>query len=228
MLSLAMLIFAGFALAVVIPGLTDAASDDDDPIEGGPGDDTLSGTDGDDLLLGHAGNDGIKAEAGNDTLDGGAGSDSLEGGDGEDHLVGGNGGDQVFGGAGDDVLDDRFLNPEGEDYDPPGLLDGGAGDDTLIGSSGDRMIGNEGRDTFVIDADGGFFSYPTIADFNPNEDRLEVHYTPDPEHPPELSLIPDDDVAGANSYLEMNGVIIAYVLGEFGMDPTAAVLVPKG
>jgi Ca2+-binding RTX toxin-like protein len=225
-MSIALLAVAGLALAALLPLLSDDDEAGEDPIEGTDQPDTLPGTDGDDILLGLAGDDLVQAAAGDDSAEGGGGNDTLEGGDGDDTLQGGRNRDGLFGGTGNDVLEDVTRDETGFDIDEPGLLDGGEGDDRLRGGGGDRLMGSAGRDTFVVDTEGAYHGYPTIADLTPGEDRIEIEYDPDDGPPPGFEVVPDDSVAGANSFLEVNGTIVAYILGEFGFDPADVTLVP--
>ena len=79
------------------------------------------------------------------TQTGGASSDNLSGSAGDDWLFGGAGNDTIDGGAGDDLITD------------------GSGEDSLIGGSG--------ADVFQLALDG---SGDTIADFDPEEDIIEI------------------------------------------------------
>lgn len=148
----------------------------DDELHGGRDDDQLFGGAGDDSLFGHVGDDLMMGEGGDDTMIGGDGQDQLFGGDGDDRmqgylgddlLVGGAGADVMFGGAGDDVIDGR----DGE----VDFLNGGHGDDVLLAGAGDHLHGGEGADAFVFDLSGPSH----VADFNPDEDRIELAYDAD-------------------------------------------------
>lgn len=217
--ALALLLFGSLFLALALPH-RDTADDDPDPqatLTGDDGDNSLTGDDGLDLILGLAGNDTLQGAGGADDLDGSTGHDQLFGGAGDDRLFGGTGRNQLHGDEGNDLLDAML----GDSF-----LDGGAGDDTLIASGPSHLIGNAGNDTFQLDVDG-LFDYPVFADFTPGQDRLEIHYTPVPGSEPEIFLNPDASTNGANSYLEMNGQIIGYVMGEFGLGAGDIVLVPK-
>ena len=144
-------------------------ADGDDQLFGGKAMDSLFGGMGDDLLDGGDHEDDLIGGAGNDTLDGGADNDTLQGGFGDDTLQGGTGQDLMNGGAGDDTLD-------GTGDDEADFLNGGRGDDLLIAGKDDQVHGGEGADTFALDAqDAGAF----IADYDPDQDVIEVVYDAD-------------------------------------------------
>jgi Ca2+-binding RTX toxin-like protein len=94
-------------------------------LNGGVGDDTLTGVD-------------PSPTGGNDTLNGAGGEDVLNGLGGNDTLNGGGHNDVLRGGAGDDIVR------------------GGTGDDVIIWQTGDgrdRINGDVGTDTFVLNGD---------------------------------------------------------------------------
>ena len=127
----------------------------EDALRGGLGADTLGGGTGDDRANGGAGDDLLRLGPGRDRLNGGGGNDRLDGQDGDDWLAGATGDDQLFGGRGNDILR------------------GGAGDDTLDGGSatrdGDRLVGGNGADVFVLD------DTAVVGDFDAREgDALDV------------------------------------------------------
>ena len=108
------------------------------------GDEAGTLTDGTDSAT-FAGIEVLQLGAGADSLDGGAssagltalggaGSDTLTGSDGDDTLDGGADADSLTGGAGADSLT------------------GGTGDDTLTVGSGDTALGEDGDDTFFVNA----------------------------------------------------------------------------
>jgi Ca2+-binding RTX toxin-like protein len=175
----------------------------DDNLEGGAGADTLDGdwgvdtatyahspagvmvsllwdsasggdADGDELnsienLYGSKYGDGLFGDNGANGLDGYAGNDTLLGFDGNDNLNGGSGNDSLNGGAGQDILR------------------GGQGGDTLFGGpDADTFVWSMGYDYYgVIDYEtagltaSGTFDFPNmdvILDFNPAQDKIDVHY----------------------------------------------------
>jgi len=146
----------------------------DDAINGGEGNDQLRGELGNDLLEGDDGDDAISAGEGNDRLLGGVGADSMFGDSGNDILTPGPGNDLVDGGAGtgDEVdyadaitganLEDRFgvtINlvtgqATGEGTDTLLRIEyanGSEARDTIIATSSNKITGNAGDDTFIID-----------------------------------------------------------------------------
>lgn len=220
--------------------ITGAGGDDD--IRAGGGDDHVAGDDGDDVihgdytlddfgddtLLGAAGGDMLVGEGGRDVLDGGAGDDTLFGGEGDDLAQGGTGTDWLAGGAGNDTLRagagaDDLSGDEGDDLlvadEQDGECDwlhGGEGDDTLWGVSGDWLEGGADRDLFTLPADGVAGHSPaTVADFDPDEDRLEL-------------VLPEDQIASAEITLDLqpdgsglvllNGQAVAHVLNAADLD----------
>ncbi|WP_371156691.1 calcium-binding protein [Jannaschia sp. 2305UL9-9] len=193
-----------------------------DGLYGGTGDDALWGGDGDDILHGEDGDDLLGGDGGDDLLLGGDGDDTLSGGQGNDRLFGGFGKDVIHGGSGDDLLDGTEME-EGDtlDADAGDELLGGEGNDTLAGGQQDTLTGGEGRDMFLFRAPsaGAFgsdlaplssaFVPLWIADFDAEEDALEILYDPaeqpDPDNPPRISVI---EAAGAID-LVLNGAVVA-------------------
>ncbi|MCU0533227.1 MAG: hypothetical protein MUD14_04935 [Hydrococcus sp. Prado102] len=169
--------------------------DGNDDIDGGEGNETIFAGFGNDRVLGSAGNDRILGEDGDDVLDGDIGddiinaangNDFLNGADDRDNLFGGTGKDTILGGSGLDLL----VGASGND-----LLDGGDGDDVLVAvdpfdpvfgfgkEEVDVLTGGKGSDTFILgDRNTVFYrggglepsDLATIADFNPNEDFIEL------------------------------------------------------
>ncbi|MFM7424747.1 MAG: calcium-binding protein [Elainella sp.] len=181
-----------------------------DYLNGEAGNDSLKGNQGDDTLLGGEGKDNIQADEGNDIAFGGAGQDTIIGGAGNDQLFGGSydltsgtwsnddAGDNLYGGEGNDSL----YGNTGWDY-----LSGGNGDDLLVGhtifptassSEADTLVGNAGRDRFVLGSQQGRYysngsteievwgkgerlalkvapkDYAFLPDFNPSEGDVIV------------------------------------------------------
>jgi Ca2+-binding RTX toxin-like protein/aryl-phospho-beta-D-glucosidase BglC (GH1 family) len=157
---------------------------DNDALDGGDGDDKLYGEEGDDVLLGGAGKDILYGGAGNDTLSGGDYDDKLYGDDGDDSIEGGNGKDYLYGGSGNDTLygdggADILYGGVGADYLDGGLgadkLYGDDGDDILYGGGGlDYLLGGAGADTFLFKTESAFGGAVKIADFNRNEDKIDL------------------------------------------------------
>lgn len=140
----------------------------DDVIVGTEFGDWLKGNSGRDTLIGGGGDDTISGGSDNDILNGGAGDDELRGGRDDDQLHGGTGDDSLYGNSGDDFLD----GGEGNDF-----IRGGAGDDTIRANGGvDVAFGDDGRDTFHLDAGDGFVPGVVfiIKDFTAGEDIVDV------------------------------------------------------
>ena len=138
---------------------------------GGDGNDRIRGNDVNNRLDGGRGNDRLLGKGSADVLLGNVGNDRLRGGPGEDRLIGHQGNDRLVGGADDDRLigksgNDRLKGGSGSD-----ILRGGAGDDWLYGQGGgsDRLRGNRGRDTFVLERGEG---ESIIQDFQDGRDRI--------------------------------------------------------
>ncbi|HEY9848333.1 MAG TPA: CHRD domain-containing protein [Leptolyngbyaceae cyanobacterium] len=153
-----------------------------DTIDGGIGNDSLFGGQGDDFLFGKSGNDVMFANIGNDSLSGGEGDDLMNGNQGNDTIDGNAGNDIIYGGQEDDLL----IGSLGSDY-----LSGDKGNDILSGVDGsaaspgqnevDILVGGEGADRFNLANNLQFYyvgdgnnGYAVIADFNPNEDRIQL------------------------------------------------------
>lgn len=206
---------------------------DNDDLFGGLGNDTLTGGFGSDSLFGSDGTDDLHAGEGEDILDGGEGSDELYGDAGDDTLWGANGSDTLFGGDGNDVLSGAF---DGISTAPDGSLDGfdmlfgGTGDDTILMGASDIAEGGEGADTFTIDETVSGAGISQINDFDPSEDLLELQYlqttdetTGDPVEPT-LVITNFDDGTGA--FFEIDGEIVAEVVGAQDLDPSLVSLIP--
>ncbi|NET10134.1 MAG: calcium-binding protein, partial [Symploca sp. SIO2B6] len=136
--------------------------DGNDRIEGNAVDNRLIGGRGNDRLSGRQGGDRLEGKQGRDRLIGGPGADRLLGQQGNDQLLGGGDRDLLLGGAGVDRL------RGGDDSD---VLRGGPGDDWLYGQGGDnnRLFGNSGSDTFVLERGNGT---SLIQDFQLERDRI--------------------------------------------------------
>jgi Ca2+-binding RTX toxin-like protein len=143
-----------------------------DSLNGGDGDDYLDGEGDNDVLNGGAGNDYLSDGAGDDLLDGGDGNDTLNAGNGNDILNGGTGNDSLTGGSGNDTFvgfDVNKINPGLGELDS---LNGGTGSDRFI--LGDKAnIYYDDQDTSTT----GNTDYALIADFNPNEDKIQLQGT---------------------------------------------------
>jgi len=105
----------------------------------------------------------------NDTIDSGFENDILRGGLGDDSLAGDRGNDYLTGGFGDDTLDGvnkvRVFNDRVEEK---------AYIDTLVGGAGeDRFILGQSNGSYYNDFRGRDYAY--IADFNLDDDTLQLH-----------------------------------------------------
>lgn len=220
MLPIALLLLGGLFLALALPDGSDdeVQEEEDPPIEGDDTDNALMGTEEDDDILGYAGNDRLDGEGRNDLLEGGDGYDSLYGGTGDDTLDAGTRDNLLYGGEGNDLL----VSLEGY-----GVMEGGSGDDTLVSDGPKSLYGGEGNDIFQLElVTMEDQPYPTFYDFTPGEDKLVIRYTPTPGVEPDIVISPDDSTFGQNSYLEFNGLIIGYILGEFGLGYEDIILMP--
>lgn len=171
-----------------------------DTIDGGDDDDFIGGQNNDDALFGAGGNDTMFGGDGNDHVHGGAGDDWVGGNAGNDTLVGGAGRDDLDGGLGDDLL-------LAADDDEPDFLHGGDGDDTLVAGNGDYAEGGAGHDLYRLGLNHP--DVPTLGQFDPAEDRIEVVLPAGYGHPGDLTLEPDDD---GSVLLRLDGTAIARVL----------------
>ncbi|MFM2310955.1 MAG: hypothetical protein RLZZ04_231 [Cyanobacteriota bacterium] len=132
------------------------AGGNDDFINAGVGDDLVFGEDNLDILNGEAGQDLLNGGANDDILNGGEGNDTLLGetADISNILNGDGGNDLVVGGANSDAIG------------------GGQGDDSLSGGAdNDRLIGNEGRDTFILPSGEGA---DVVFDFELGQDSIAL------------------------------------------------------
>ncbi|GAB4539440.1 MAG: hypothetical protein Tsb0014_29840 [Pleurocapsa sp.] len=138
-----------------------------DYLEGGSNDDTMSGGIGNDVIYGDNAGADLGVE-GNDLIYGGNGTDLIYGEGGNDTVFGGNDNDIIHGGSGNDVLQ----GDSGND-----TIYGNTGNDTIAGGAGsDLLWGGSGADTFVFTPDVDFKNgyVDTIADFNVNEDKIDL------------------------------------------------------
>ncbi|XP_026198202.1 uncharacterized protein LOC113150043 [Anabas testudineus] len=150
----------------------------DDALEGGEGNDTLIGGHGADILIGGLGDDTLHGEDGNDTMMGNSGSDIFLPGPGADLVDGGPGRDTVlyrgdhekgkgvyvnlltgqgrFADAEGDVLKDveTVIGTIYSDVLVSGyesaLLKGSDGNDILVSTGGDYLVGDDGRDIYML------------------------------------------------------------------------------
>lgn len=205
----------------------------DDELRGGDGNDTISGGDdpdfirggpGDDTLNGDGGDDTIEGAGGRDTIDGGTGGDFIRGGSGDDVIVGGLGADTLDGDPGADLIDGRVLSGR-TDTDVGDTLIGDNGADRLILGTADLAYGeSEGAsadgagDTFVSGdwIDG---SAPTVADFDPDFDTIELLHDPSSPAP---AVEVTTEVSGGQTFFEirLGGELVLIVAA--GADPDYA------
>lgn len=167
-----------------VQGDADYGPGGDDLIEGGAGSDSLAGQGGNDRILGGRGNDTIFGGEGDDSLIGGPGEDWISGNDGDDTLISGGGADDLDGGRGDDLL-------IGGDDPETVWMHGGEGDDTLMPGAGDFAEGLAGADTFALR--GSHDDLPVIADFDGDEDRIQIHMPQDMVDGARIEVQPDRD-----------------------------------
>ena len=148
--------------------------------------DTLTGNDAGNVLTGGEGADTLDGGEGNDTLIGGEGADTLDGGEGNDTLIGGEGADTLDGGEGFDYVSyedstsavtvdlnqgqsagDTISNIEGiiGSPQPVDTLEGKTDVSNTLnsGKGADTLIGNGGKNTFIIVYEQGVVE--TIMDF---------------------------------------------------------------
>lgn len=148
--------------------LTNSGSDEDDILNGGLGEDLIFGNQGDDFIRAYAANDDVFGGSGNDVILGGAGSDRLYGSTGDDELVGDRDSDTLLGGSGNDTLIGTNAAARGV-----------AERDVLTGGSGrDRFILGDSNSVYYTDGhpiEFGFADFALITDFNPTEDRVQLH-----------------------------------------------------
>ncbi|MBD1938887.1 choice-of-anchor Q domain-containing protein [Microcoleus sp. FACHB-68] len=142
----------------------------DTPILGTANNDVVNGYDGNDIIDGVAGNDSLYGGLGSDFLNGNLGNDKLYGQDSNDTLIGSAGNDSLYGGIGSDTLigvNATGITPGVGEVD---LLRGESGADTFV--LGDRTKGyykNAGLTS------QGLMDYAIIADFNGNEDKIQLY-----------------------------------------------------
>lgn len=114
--------------------------------------DTLNGTVASDTLLGLGGNDILRGQGGNDVLIGGAGNDILVGGGGNDTLNG---------------VNTSVARPGRGEID---RMNGGAGRDRFVLGDTNRVFYDDGNRNSQ-----GRQDYALIQDFNPSQDRIQLH-----------------------------------------------------
>lgn len=142
-------------------------------------------------------------------LTGTSDTDEIWGHGGDDMLSGGMGADTLHGGAGHDILfgDD---DAEGDE------LHGGDGHDKIYAATDDRVSGGDGDDVFNLSTDAAAY----VADFNPDDDRVEVVY--DKSLPaPELTTQGSDD----GVHLFADGELVALFGGVSELDVETVALI---
>lgn len=211
-----------------------------DALNGGSGSDTLFGDEGGDSLFGSSGADDLYGGDGRDLLVGEGGNDSIEGGDGTDTLIGGSwdlsgviSGDleNAFGNAVRAAIDagSTSQNPLNTSMDYTVLTQSGDGADTLEGGQGNDVLfvgnfdhaeGDGGADSFVVLAGGE--GSARIDDFESGTDKLLVQFDPDATG----GEIPTVDVIsrGPDAYVEVDGDVVARLVGSAGQLETGDVL----
>ena len=160
-------------------------------ISGGGGDDEISGDQGDDVLLGGEGDDSLLGGEGNDYFYGGNGRDLIDGGDGADTIAFKGDGFEKTGvhidlsigfGKGADAEGDIYKNIEHvygsvhDDFlsgsDSNNNLYGRYGDDVILAHGGtDKLVGGEGKDSYVLSKASGIKVIDNLAD-DEKEDTL--------------------------------------------------------
>lgn len=153
--------------------------------------DDLIGDDADGVLVGTDADDALFGLQGNDVLYGGAGADVLSGG------------------AGDDII---FSNDDAEGDE----LIGGDGHDQIFAGQNDHITGGSGDDIINLSTDAAAF----VADFNPDDDRIEVVYHKE-DPVPELSTQASDD----GIHLFADGELVALLGGAKTLDISRVALV---
>jgi len=188
-----------------------------------------------DTLYGSSADNRLEGRAGDDLLRGGLGADRLAGGDGFDTadystssaaisigLVYSIDPNAVTTGTGGDAQGDQLSEIEaviGSAFNDTivgsviaNLLNGGDGDDLLHLMGADMATGGAGADRFDIQGSGG-----TIADFNPEDDRLVVVYDPELHPDPQISVSDD----GADALVLLDGQELARISGAAGLSAAA-------
>lgn len=142
-----------------------------DSLYGGAADDVFFGYEGDDYLIDNVGGkDYMYAGEGNDYLYSGQDDDYLYGYGGNDTLIGAQGNDHLYGNSGNDLLIGSYVTG----------ADAGKGEIDVLsgGSESDRFILGSNTSVFY-DSDTswglGTEDYALITDFNPTQDRIELH-----------------------------------------------------
>ena len=157
-------------------GVSVAAGDGNDSIQGSQNADILLGEGDDDTIRGRQGDDFVDGGAGNDSLDGDNGNDTIYGAGGDDTIDAGGNTNTVYGGSGDDNVLASTGNTTtygGDDSDSIGIGFGtdviyggeaGIDSDTLTGAVANdalsvTLTGNEsGTFDDLTDSDGGSFN----------------------------------------------------------------------
>lgn len=210
------------------------ATEGDDLAYGGDGDDVLAMMGGNDQAAGGSGNDAIFGGSGNDALwgddcddllDGSRGADVLFGGTGNDQIAGGADDDVIFGGAGDDILSGDLISTSDNIGRGNDVLDGGAGDDLLMLGDGDIGTGGGGDDQFrIYDQTDPDDPVAHITDFDVENDRLEVEYTPEDRTvpPPDVGVSYDTDTDLTR--VTLGGSEVATLAGNIPLDAESVAL----
>jgi len=133
---------------------------------------TVAATQGNDTLNGGGGADLLTGGLGNDTLDGGVGDDKLVGGLGDDALTGGLGLDTFTGGAGiDTIVETRDANIT---LTATQLIIGADAAETFSGIEGAKLSGGASDNVFAV----GAFAGKLTLTFGDGLDTLDLSASP--------------------------------------------------
>lgn len=133
---------------------------------------TVAATQGNDTLNGGGGADLLTGGLGNDTLDGGVGDDKLVGGLGDDALTGGLGLDTLIGGAGiDTIVETRDANIT---LTATQLTIGADAAETFTGIEGAKLTGGASDNIFAV----GAFAGKLTLTFGDGLDTLDLSASP--------------------------------------------------
>ncbi len=187
------------------------------------------------IAYGGAGEDSISGSEASDYFDGGRDADIIYGNGDDDYIIGGAGVDKVLGGSGNDIifgasgdLVETESGAVGWEAYADGVEDtlyGGSGADEIYADQWDTAYGGEGVDSIKIAYQSTSLGTTFVADFDPENDEIEVVLSADDPIAQKMGLGPGTYSAEFLSWEEAEQGSSVYVL-KFGSISLAEVSSP--